>query len=473
MRINGANCAVAFVFLREIVCRRPDSIGRRRSWSAAAKSPSFDVLIGLFHVQTRVVGPRRNIEQSRLRTIGRVIPISAPLVSRQDQCALWRGHHAGNSLRTPLFIEAAGPIHLDKRFAEQELSGCAIEHVEEPIAVCPKHDFARTALPLHIRKHGNLGGVVVELVVRRELVVPLQLAGIGVERDHGAAVQIVAIAFVAVPVWSWISNTPIGEIQIRIVGTRDPNRGAAMFPRVSVRRPGLVSGFTGTRNGVEAPNFLPGFGIVGGEKAADAVFAAGSSHNDFVFHDEWSQRHRITGLRLCNSDVPQRPAALCIDCDQSSIDGRHEQRVAQDRKTAIHSPAAWPCSLIGSMRVSPEQPPGRSIEGDDVVWSLNGIHDPVHDQWRSFELFERSGLEDPLHFQVFHILCGDLGKGAVSLAVVIAVMGQPVLRFLGGTKNAVVGNLCVQRTRGGEYGEQHIADIDESHQLACPFREAR
>src|SRR5437773_1502668 len=130
-------------------------------------------------------------------------------------------------------------------------------------------------------------------------------------------------------------------------------------------------------------------------------------------------------------------------------------------------------SLIGSMRVSPEQPPGRSIEGDDVVWSLNGIHDPVHDQWRRFEFFERSGLEDPLHFQVFHILCVDLGKGAVSLAVVIAVMGQPVLRFLSRTKNAVVGNLSVQRTRGGEHDEQHSPDIDESHQLACSFREAR
>src|SRR5213080_2702211 len=120
---------------------------------------------------------------------------------------------------------------------------------------------------LHIRKHRNLRGVVVELVVRRELIVPLQLAGIGVESDHGAAVEIVAIAFVAVPVWSRISNTPIGEIQIRIVGTRDPNRGAAMFPRVSVRRPGLVSGFSGTRDGVKAPNFFPSFGV-GSEKAA-------------------------------------------------------------------------------------------------------------------------------------------------------------------------------------------------------------
>src|SRR5205814_7674027 len=129
--------------------------------------------------------------------------------------------------------------------------------------------------------------LLIVLVVRCYPVVALLLAGTCVERDNGDAVQIVATAFVAVPVWSWISNTPIGEIQIRIVGTRDPNRGAAMLPRVSVRRPGLVSGFTGPRNGVEAPNFLPGFGIVGGEKAADAVFAAGSSHNDFVFHDEW------------------------------------------------------------------------------------------------------------------------------------------------------------------------------------------
>ena len=142
-----------------------------------------------------------------------------------------------------------------------------------------------------------------------------------------------------------------------------------MLPRVSVRRPGLVSGFTGTRNGVEAPNFFPGFGIVGGEKAADAVFAAGSSHNDFVFHDEWSQRHRITGLRLCNSDVPQRPAALCIDCDQSSIDGCHEQRVAEDCQPPIHAAATGTRGLRRRVIESPENPAGSGVQREEALIS--------------------------------------------------------------------------------------------------------
>jgi hypothetical protein len=43
-------------------------------------------------------------------------------------------------------------------------------------------------------EHRHLRGVVVELVVRRELVVPLQLAGVGVERDDAVAIEVVAEA---------------------------------------------------------------------------------------------------------------------------------------------------------------------------------------------------------------------------------------------------------------------------------------
>ena len=53
-------------------------------------------------------------------------------------------------------------------------------------------------LTLDVGEHGHLRGVVVHLVVRRELVMPFQLAGVGVERDHAVGVEVVAEPDVAV-----------------------------------------------------------------------------------------------------------------------------------------------------------------------------------------------------------------------------------------------------------------------------------
>src|SRR5438477_8108218 len=107
---------------------------------------------------------------------------------------------------------------------------------------------------------------------------------------------------------------------------------------------------------------VSGLYIVSRNEAADAEFAAGGSDNDFVFHDQWRERHRIAGLRLRDSDIPQRTAILCIERDQPRIDGCHEQRVAKDGDAAIHASAAGPRCLVGGMGVRPEGASGRCVE---------------------------------------------------------------------------------------------------------------
>ena len=67
--------------------------------------------------------------------------------------------------------------------------------------------------PSHVGQHRDLHRIVVEIVVRRELVIPFQLAGIGIERDHGIAVEVVAGAVVAVPIGPGIADAPVGQIQ--------------------------------------------------------------------------------------------------------------------------------------------------------------------------------------------------------------------------------------------------------------------
>ena len=67
--------------------------------------------------------------------------------------------------------------------ATMSFPGDAIDRVEEPVAVGEHHDLARLPVDGELSKHGHLRRIPVVDVVRRELVVPLQLAGVGIERD--------------------------------------------------------------------------------------------------------------------------------------------------------------------------------------------------------------------------------------------------------------------------------------------------
>ncbi|KAF0187433.1 MAG: hypothetical protein FD165_2913, partial [Gammaproteobacteria bacterium] len=71
-------------------------------------------------------------------------------------------------------------------------------------------------MPRDVGQYRDLHRVVVVAVVRRELVVPFQLAGVGVERNDGLSVEIVAGTLVGVPVGPRIADAPVREVEFRI-----------------------------------------------------------------------------------------------------------------------------------------------------------------------------------------------------------------------------------------------------------------
>ena len=169
------------------------------------------------------------------------------------------GRHAGRLRRLDrpaAFVESARPVHLHERRARQEPAGRAIEHVEEAVAIGPQHHLRRRAAPVHVDEHRHLHRVVVVAVVGRELVVPLQLAGVGVERDDRVGIEVVAGPLIGIPVGPRIADAPVGQVQRRIVRTGDPDRAAAVLPRVAL--PGFVPGSPGAGNRVEPPELLAG-----------------------------------------------------------------------------------------------------------------------------------------------------------------------------------------------------------------------
>ena len=72
---------------------------------------------------------------------------------------------------------------MDEWGAGEEVSGEAIEDVEESVAIGLEQEFARLAVEVGIDQHGGLGGVPVIGVVRGHLVIPEELSRFGIEGE--------------------------------------------------------------------------------------------------------------------------------------------------------------------------------------------------------------------------------------------------------------------------------------------------
>src|SRR5439155_26477043 len=118
-------------------------------------------------------------------------------------------------------------------------------------------------------------------VVRRELVVPLQLARIGVERDNGVRVEIVAgIPRAAIPPRVGIAGSPEGQVRLRIIRAGHPDGCASVLPRIA--GPRVMTWLSRLRNGLEPPPLASGAHIVRGQPAVHAVLVG-----------RWTQYHVV------------------------------------------------------------------------------------------------------------------------------------------------------------------------------------
>ena len=90
--------------------------------------------------------------------------------------------------RPALGIQFTRPILARKRLAHQELARFAIQHIEERIAIRLHNQFAIASFPFEIEQHGRFRGIPIVQVVRRELKMPLELAGIRIKRNQRTGV---------------------------------------------------------------------------------------------------------------------------------------------------------------------------------------------------------------------------------------------------------------------------------------------
>ena len=113
------------------------------------------------------------------------------------------------------------------------LPGLAVERVEEPVPVGDHHDLADAAGDRQIRLHRHMRRVPVVDVVRRELVVPAQPAGVGVERHAANRYRDCRRPIVAVVIGIRIAGAVVHEIQRRDRSCRSPRPRRRRAPPTS------------------------------------------------------------------------------------------------------------------------------------------------------------------------------------------------------------------------------------------------
>src|SRR3954447_22774076 len=310
-------------------------------------------------------------------------------------------------------------------------------------------------------------GVVVPQVVRGVLEMRLDLACVSVHGNAGVGVEVVALADASVEVGTRVAGSEVQEVQIRIECGGDPAVRAASRPGLAVRRPGLGAGLAGLRHHVGAPHALAGFALERVNVAAHPELPAGAPDDDHVLDDQWSDRGALAGPHIAVGLVPDLFAALGIERDDVGGQGGDEDLALRHGDAAVDVAAAQRHVERGGGPVLPQEVSVLGVEGPDPAVPARDVYDAVDDARRGLERVGRlarvqpygPGLEDPGGSELLNGLLVDLVQRAVALAVVGAVVGQPVLRFLTRIDDALVGDAGGHR-RGAadDAGQRRVVD---------------
>src|SRR6185295_8899829 len=130
---------------------------------------------------------------------------------------------------------------------------------------------------------------------------PFELAIVGIQRDHRTGIEVIAKASPSIPIGTGIPCSPVGQVQVGIVGTSNPDRRPAILPGVAA--PGLAAGLSRAWNRIESPDFPAAVDVPCGHEPADTILSTGRACNDLVLDNQRGSRKGIAvpcfgGVRL-------------------------------------------------------------------------------------------------------------------------------------------------------------------------------
>ena len=345
--------------------------------------------------------------------------------------------------------------HGDLGDRPHRLAGLAVEH--EHVSLLGGLDQGLDLPPVDgdVQQDGPRRQVPVPDVVVHRLVVPHPLAGVEVDGDDAARVQVVAGPVAAVIVAGGRLHGEVGHVQLGVDGPLRPHPGVAgVAPRVV--QPGVVAELVAAGDGVEDPLALAGAGVEPAHVALDvgprgrrpARPVGGPDEDRVAGHDgrgvqpDLGRRLEVLVdvlLQVHDAVVPE--ALLLVPGagveGHELVAGGHVEHhpvaaVVPVREPAARQPARRGFAALALVDpVHPQQFAGRRVEGDDRAARPRGdVQDAVDHQRRRLVGVlglrpEVVGVEPPRQLHLAEVPGGDLVEGGVAVVRQVAAVRRP------------------------------------------------
>src|SRR5215213_5881132 len=115
-----------------------------------------------------------------------------------------------------LEVHALGRIRVGEGLGRKDFAVGAVDHIEVRIALRPDENLPLLTFPFHVQQNDLVDAVPVVNVVRRELVKPSSLAGVGIAGEYSRSPLVVAWTLLMIP-GARVRGAVINKVQLRIV----------------------------------------------------------------------------------------------------------------------------------------------------------------------------------------------------------------------------------------------------------------
>ena len=390
----------------------------------------------------------RDVEHPRAWGPGRRLPVlHAGRRGTHARCEAVARLHLGVERRASRReVDARRPRHRPVGVRGDQLTGRAIDHVEEAVALRAQHHLAQAAADLEVHEHALVDAVEVVHVVRRGLIRPLRHAVVGIAREERGRPLVVAGTERRIP-HAGIPGAVVEEVELRVVRDPSPHRPAAELPLLAgpggdaeiaaairrvVRLELRPDPHVGIGPGaVGAPGDLATGRVERGEPATHAHLTAAVADEHLSLHHERGHGDRLAPVDVAELRAPHLATGLRVHGDRV-----HVERVEVDPAVGIGGAAIDDVAAGDPLRrarrrrlVLPLQPARRRREVDrveDVGVRRHDVHRAADDERRRLVAAQHARREAPRLAQVPDVGRGDLGEAAEPRGRVILRRHHPL-----------------------------------------------
>ena len=266
------------------------------------------------------------------------------------------------------------------------------------------------------------------------LVVPDDLAGVGVEGEGRVVVEVLQVGAADEELGGRRGHrgADVDEVQLGVVARHHPRADVlALLERHPA--PGLVARLARGRDGAPPPQLLAGLGVVGDDDAGvrPAPRGAAAARHDLAVRDDGA-RALVGGVHAVVEDLglPRELAGRRVEGEHVVVAARVDDAGAVDGEVAVEVGEGAEhvvAEVVGHVApVLPAEVAGGGVDGLDDVARVRHVHHAVVDERRAL-LQPGSEAPRPDHAQVADVAAVDLVEGAVAPAVERAPPHQPVV----------------------------------------------